>query len=134
MGDMDIVEEEEEKESPLTATNQEMDIEMAENEDYFVDKNGLFTFESLMAVDTDTHITCMDAGVMGRTTVDYKWKKPKDVIAINVDKRVDKMAKKQTLSNDTDKKSKGNVAKRLAIQRRRQKRSKAKNMDISRFD
>merc|ERR1712032_139426 len=108
-----------------------MDID----EDYFVDKNGLFTFESLMQVDTDTHITCMDVGVMGRRkNHDHKWKRLKEKVSINVDKKVTKMAKKQTLGMDTASKSKGNVIKRLAIQRRRQKRRKAKNMDISRFD
>ena len=116
-----------------------------EEPDYTVDENGLFTFDSLMQVDTDTHITCMDVGIMGRDGAMYKWKRPKEIITkdgkpLDVDRKVNNFAKKHkagglasgpggTTSGDA------NASKRMAIQRRRKKkRTNAQKMDISRFD
>lgn len=48
-----------------------------EEDDVMVDENGLYTFPALMQVDTQTHITCMDVGIVGRLNMMYKWKKPK---------------------------------------------------------
>eukprot|EP01083_Nonionella_stella_P166551 557169_1 len=74
------LEEQNEDDEDLTMQQKDDDSEEEEEEeDYMVDENGLFTFPALMQVDTETHITCMDVGLVGRLNQMYKWKKPKIV-------------------------------------------------------
>lgn len=113
-----------------------------EEADFVVDENGLCTFESLMQVDTDTHIMCMDAGIMGKENAHYKWKRQKEMTAsngtpVNVDRQVSDFTRKMKpggLAASTGRLGRDPTAqKRISIQKRRKKK-RATKMDFSRFD
>ena len=127
-----------------------------DEEDFIVDENGLFTFPALMQVDTQTHITCMDVGVVGRLNMMYKWKKPKsgnrnvvdndnDQQEVSGKKRTfDEMEKNESfekeenggdvvggdvVDSDDDEKLKQTNKKK-----KRKKKKKKRKIDLSRFD
>merc|ERR1712173_107849 len=129
---------------------------------YSVDEHGLFTFPALMEVDTETHITCMDCGVVGRLNQMYKWKKPRVAYGVSTDikdtlgpheemeieqpvagkKRTfeemdnddekNEMKKVVVVDSDDEEFEKLNKAKRR--KKKKKKKKKKPKIDLSRFD
>jgi len=132
--------------------------EEEEEDDYSVDEHGLFTFAALMEVDTDTHITCMDCGVVGRLNHMYKWKKPRVAYGVSTSiqnplgheaegedeaetvisgkkRTFDEMEQnpmKNVVDSDDEEFEKMNNAKRR--KKKKRKKKKKPKIDLSRFD
>merc|ERR1712039_14372 len=136
------------------------DEEEDEEDDYSVDEHGLFTFPALMEVDTETHITCMDCGVVGRLNQMYKWKKPRVAYGVSTDikdtlgpheemeieesvtgkKRTfeemedekDEIKKAAVIDSDDEEFERLNQAKKR--KKKKKKKKKRPKIDLSRFD
>ena len=51
-------------------------LDSENEEEISFDELGLFVFSPLLQVDTEARITCLDAGIVGKLNLLYKWKRP----------------------------------------------------------